>query len=100
MKHIRTYDDSLVPICERCWIDENSLWEADSVDISGNIITRLISVTVPIELSPCAVSECYVCGRLTVVGIYISSVELDGEDAELDELEEEAIREEPTPDEL
>jgi hypothetical protein len=37
---------------------------------------------------------------LTVVGIYISSVELDGEDAELDELEEEAIREEPTPDEL
>jgi hypothetical protein len=88
-----------VPICERCWIDENSLWEADSVDINGNIITRLISVTVPIELSPGAVSDCYVCGRLTVVGIYISSIELDGEE-EIDELEEEPIHEEPKPDEL
>lgn len=99
MKHIRTYDENLVPICERCWIDENSLWEADSVDINGNIITRLISVTVPIELSPGAVSDCYVCGRLTVVGIYISSIELDGEE-EPDELEEESLREEPKPDEI
>ena len=99
MKHIRTYDENLVPICERCWIDENSLWEADSVDINGNIITRLISVTVPIELSPGAVSDCYVCGRLTVVGIYISSTEIDG-DEELDEPEEEQIHEEPKPDEL
>ena len=99
MKHIRTYDENLVPICERCWIDENSLWEADSVDINGNIITRLISVTVPIELSPGAVSDCYVCGRLTVVGIYISSTELDGEE-EPDELEEESLHEEPKPDEL
>ena len=99
MKHIRTYDDNLVPICERCWIDENSLWEADSVDVNGNIITRLISVTVPIELSPGAVSDCYVCGRLTVVGIYISSVELDGEDP-IDDLDEESIHEEPKPDEL
>jgi hypothetical protein len=100
MKRIRTYDENLVPVCERCWIDENSLWEADSVDISGNIITRLISVTVPIELSPGAVADCYVCGRLTVVGIYMSSIELDGEDIELDELEEEPVHEEPTPDEL
>jgi hypothetical protein len=99
MKHIRTYDDNLVPICERCWIDENSLWEADSVDVNGNIITRLISVTVPIELSPGAVSDCYVCGRLTVVGIYISSIELDGEDP-IDDLDEESIHEEPKPDEL
>jgi hypothetical protein len=36
---------------------------------------------------------------LTVVGIYISSVELDGEDP-IDELEEEPIHEEPTPDEI
>ena len=100
MKRIRTYDENLVPICERCWIDENSLWEADSVDINGNIITRLISVTIPIEVSPGAVSDCYVCGRLTVVGIYMSSIELDGEDIEFDELGEEPAREEPTPDEL
>ena len=100
MKRIRTYDENLVPVCERCWIDENSLWEADSVDINGNIITRLISVTIPIEVSPGAVSDCYVCGRLTVVGIYMSSVELDGEDLELDELEDEPAWEEPKPDEL
>jgi hypothetical protein len=100
MKRIRTYDENLVPICERCWIDENSLWEADSVDINGNIITRLISVTIPIEVSPGAVSDCYVCGRLTVVGIYMSSIELDGEDIGLDELDEEHVQEEPRPDEL
>jgi hypothetical protein len=75
------------------------LWEADSVDINGNIITRLINVTVPIELSPGAVGDCYICGRLTVVGIYVSAAELDGIEAEEDFMEEPA-QEEPRPDEL
>jgi len=99
MKRIRTYGDNLVPLCERCWIEENSLWEADGVDINGNIITHLISVTVPIELSPGTVSDCYSCGKLTVVGIYISSSELDDDD-DIDMLNEENSPEEPRPDEL
>jgi len=99
MKNMRTYDEDLVPVCERCWIEENSLWEADSVDINGNIITRLLSVTVPIQLSPGAVGDCYVCGHITVVGIYVSANEID--DVGLNEgQEEEPMYKEPKPDEL
>ena len=69
---VRSGEEDLVPLCEKCWIDENSVWEPDSVDERGNIITRLISVQVPIQLSPGAVNECFACGRVTVVGIYVS----------------------------
>ena len=74
---IRGGEEELVPICERCWIDENSVWEPDSVDERGNIITRLISVNVPIQLSPGAVSEGTACGRVTVVGIYVPIDQID-----------------------
>lgn len=74
---IRGGEEELVPICERCWIDENSVWEPDSVDERGNIITRLVSVNVPIQLSPGAVNECTACGRVTVVGIYVSIDQID-----------------------
>lgn len=79
---IRDLDDELVPMCERCWIDENSVWEPDSVDERGNIITRLVSVNVPIQLSPGAVSECYRCGRVTVVGIYVPLDQVEEYDGE------------------
>lgn len=69
--------DELVPLCERCWIDEKSVWEPDSVDEKGNIITRLISVQVPIQLSPGAVNECFTCARVTVVGIYVPLDEIE-----------------------
>lgn len=75
---IRGGEEDLVPICERCWIDENSVWEPDSVDEKGNIITRLVSVNVPIQLAPGAVNECITCGRVTVVGIYVPIDEIDG----------------------
>jgi hypothetical protein len=52
---IRDYDEDLVPQCELCWIQENSVWEPDSVDERGNIITRLVNVSVPLNLSPGAV---------------------------------------------
>ena len=48
-----------------------------SVDEKGNIITRLISVNVPVELSPGAVNECFTCGRVTVVGIYVPLNDID-----------------------
>ena len=74
---IRGGEEDLVPICERCWIEENSVWEPDSVDERGNIITRLVSVNVPIQLSPGAVNECMTCGRVTVVGIYVLIDEIE-----------------------
>ena len=96
--NLRSYDDDLVPLCERCWIDENSLWEADSVDIQGNIITRLLSVTVPIHLSPGAVNECYICNKITVVGIYTSVDNIDGDEIDLDQDMEVDIEEPIEPD--
>jgi len=74
---IRGIEDDLVPLCEKCWIDENSIWEPDSVDERGNILTRLVSVQVPIQLSPGSVNECFTCGRVTVVGIYVSIDEIE-----------------------
>lgn len=100
MRNLRKYNEDLVPVCERCWIEENSLWEADSVDISGNIITRLLNVTVPIQLSPGAVGDCYVCGHLTVVGIYVSAEEIDGTDIEELNGIDEPTQEETRPDEV
>ena len=77
----RDYDEDLVPQCELCWIQENSVWEPDSVDERGNIITRLVNVSVPLNLSPGAVCECITCGKVTVVGIYVplESTDIDQE---------------------
>lgn len=68
---LRESTDDLVPQCERCWIDQNSVWELDGVDSTGNVVMRLISVQVPIELTPGAVNECFTCDRITVAGIYV-----------------------------
>jgi hypothetical protein len=82
---IRDYDEDLAPQCELCWIRENSTWEPDSVDENGNIITRLVSVTVPLNLVPGAVCECISCGKVTVVGIYvpIEPYERENEDEDM-----------------
>lgn len=77
---IRDYNDDLVPLCERCWIEENSVWEPESVDMEGNILTRLVSVNVPIKLSPGTVCECFICGKVTVVGIYVSADDIEEND--------------------
>ncbi len=69
---IRSYDDDLVPICEKCWIEDRSVWEPESVDQSGNIRSSLISVTVPMKLVPGIVNECFLCDKVTVVGLYVS----------------------------
>jgi hypothetical protein len=87
---LRDYDEDLVPQCELCWIQENSVWEPDSVDERGNIITRLVNVSVPLNLSPGAVCECITCGKVTVVGIYvpIESIEerMDNEEMEVEDI--------------
>ena len=73
---IREHTGDLVPICERCWISENSVWEPESVDEEGGITTRLVSITIPIKLVPGSANDCYICDKITVVGIYVSENEL------------------------
>lgn len=89
---IRDYNDDLVPLCERCWIEENSVWEPESVDMEGNILTRLVSVNVPIKLSPGTVCECFICSKVTVVGIYVSADDIEEDSSELGmDMEEENV---------
>ena len=76
----REYGSNLVPQCELCWIRENSEWEPDGVDENGSIVTRLINVSVPLNLTPGAVCECITCGRVTVVGIYVAIDTTDDDD--------------------
>jgi hypothetical protein len=77
MRVYREYGSNLVPQCELCWIRENSEWEPDGVDENGNISTRLITVSVPLNLTPGAVCECITCGRVTIAGIYITLDDVD-----------------------
>jgi len=68
-------EEEFVPVCEKCWIDNNSFWEPESVSQDGKLVSRLIGVKVPMELSP-EVNECYSCGEVTVVGIYTSNMDI------------------------
>jgi hypothetical protein len=89
---IRDYNDDLVPLCERCWIEENSVWEPESVDMEGNILTRLVSVNVPIKLSPGTVCECFICSKVTVVGIYVSADDIEEPDMDMEmDMDEENV---------
>jgi hypothetical protein len=59
------------PQCERCFVDENSAWEPESVGDDGSIISKLLSVTVPLELVTGEINVCCDCGEITVIGIYV-----------------------------
>lgn len=89
---LRESTDDLVPLCERCWIEDNSVWELDSVDQNGNIVTKLISVSVPVDLSPGTINECASCGKITVVGIYVP---IDDIYKNIDEEVQQTLPEEP-----
>lgn len=58
------------PCCERCWIRDNSQWEPDGVSEEGKLITRLVSVAIPISTAPGRAYVCASCGDLTVVGLF------------------------------
>lgn len=60
------------PQCERCWITENSKWEADSMTSDGEMVIKLVSVLVPTAVLPGEINVCCTCGDLTVVGLYVS----------------------------
>jgi len=60
----------LVPVCEACWIKENSSWEPESVDDGGNIKLRLKGVSSPQYVKTGAVENCEECKSLTIAGIY------------------------------
>ena len=71
----------IVPQCEKCWVEENAVWEPDYVTSEGDIVSRLVRVDVPTSVELGAVHGCADCGSVTVVGL---KVERDVEEINYD----------------
>ena len=87
------------PQCEKCYVDENSMWEPESVGEDGSIISKLLAVTVPNEISTGQINVCAQCGDITVVGIY-AEMEEDDVQYEVDPLGIEDLNTEPFDEDL
>lgn len=61
---------SPAPICEACWVEQNSSWEPHSMDNQGNILMRLKDVQVPNKYNTGTVEICRTCNKVTIAGIY------------------------------
>lgn len=57
-------------VCEKCWLEDHTRWEPESIDQTGNILMRLTGVDVPQKLNTGTVEVCSLCGCITVSGIY------------------------------
>lgn len=60
-----------LPVCEKCWLDENTIWEPEGVDEDGNIVSRLSGIAIPESLIPGKVHICCMCADLTIVGLFV-----------------------------
>jgi hypothetical protein len=69
-------------------------WEPESVGEDGSIISKLLAVTVPNEISTGQINVCAQCGDITVVGIY-AEMEEDDVQYEVDPLRIEDLNTEP-----
>lgn len=65
----------VVPQCERCYIKENSRWEADSVGEDGSLISKLIGILTPLALAPGNIYTCASCGEITIIGLFVEMEE-------------------------
>lgn len=74
------------PQCESCYIKENSIWEPESVGDDGSLVSKLIAVTVPEEISTGQINVCAMCGDITVIGIF-AEMEDDDVQYEVDPLD-------------
>lgn len=58
------------PVCEQCWLKEHARWEPHSMDDHGNIKMQLAGIDVPQKINTGSVESCYVCGKITIAGIF------------------------------
>jgi hypothetical protein len=70
------------------------MWEPESVGEDGSIISKLLAVTVPDEISTGQINVCAQCGDITVVGIY-AEMEEDDIQYEVDPLRIEDLNTDP-----
>ncbi len=57
------------PICERDWIERNSVWEEVPGLPDGQ--ARLVSIRQPVRLNEPEVERCSYCGGPTIFGAYV-----------------------------
>jgi hypothetical protein len=78
------------PQCEKCYLEENTQWEPESVGDDGSLVSKLIAVSVPLEIKTGKINVCAQCGDITVVGIYAEmeedSVQYDVDPLDVDDL--------------
>lgn len=74
------------PQCEKCYLEENCQWEAESVGDDGSLVSKLIAVSVPLEIATGKINVCAQCGDITVVGIY-AEMEEDAVQYDVDPLD-------------
>jgi hypothetical protein len=79
------------PQCEKCYLEENTQWEPESVGDDGSLISKLTAVTVPDQLKTGEINVCASCGEITIVGIYANmepdEVQYDVDPLNLDDLD-------------
>lgn len=61
---------SPTPVCEKCWLETHSRWEPQSVGQDGNVLMKLVGVSVPHKLNTGSVEVCAECGGITIAGIF------------------------------
>lgn len=60
------------PMCEACWVDRHSVWEAvPEMSMRDIQATRLVSVEVPVRLREPELEVCHWCMRPTIFGVYV-----------------------------
>lgn len=58
------------PICEKCFIELNIVWEFYSVNEDGELIMRMKSLESPFKINRNFMGVCAVCMNPTISGIY------------------------------
>jgi hypothetical protein len=67
------------PICERCWIERNSEWEAvPSMSMRDLNATRLVSIRMPVRILEPEIEICHWCIHPTIFGAYVRVEATDG----------------------
>lgn len=54
------------PECEKCWINENAIWEP--IEGVGEVLR---GVRQPSRISEAPIEKCCMCGDITISGIYV-----------------------------
>lgn len=53
-----------VPICERCWIEREAVWDENDSDV-------MVGLRLPVRLIEPDLEVCHFCGHPTFIGVFV-----------------------------